>query len=84
VVVPPSRALAAELLGQADDGRGRGLEFAGEAPRGDAIYSIFEWVPRFRGWRRDPLYRGNGEGFLVHGEKREGYRDLLEKVSSPI
>jgi hypothetical protein len=27
------------------------------------------WVPPFWGWRRDPLYRGDGEGFLVHGEK---------------
>jgi hypothetical protein len=28
-----------------------------------------EWVPQSRGWRRDPLYRGDGEGFLVHGGK---------------
>jgi hypothetical protein len=29
-----------------------------------------EWVPRFRGWRRGSLYRGDGEEFLVHEEKR--------------
>jgi hypothetical protein len=28
-----------------------------------------------RGWRRDPLYRGDGEVFLVNGEKKEGYRE---------
>jgi hypothetical protein len=31
------------------------------------------WVPRYRGWRSGSLYRGDGEGFLVHGEKREAY-----------
>jgi hypothetical protein len=35
----------------------------------DAIYSVLEWVPQSRGWGRDPLYRGDGEEFLVHGEK---------------
>jgi hypothetical protein len=35
----------------------------------DAIYSVLEWVPQSRGWGRDPLYRGDGEKFLVHGEK---------------
>jgi hypothetical protein len=29
-----------------------------------------EWVPRFREWRRGSLYRGDGEEFLVHGEKK--------------
>jgi hypothetical protein len=28
------------------------------------------WVPQNRGWRRDPLYRGDGEGVLVNGEKK--------------
>jgi hypothetical protein len=28
-----------------------------------------------RGWRRGSLYIGGGEGFLVNGEKREGYRE---------
>jgi hypothetical protein len=42
------------------------------------------WVPRFRGWRRGSLNRGDGEEFLVHGEKREGIGKLLEMVSSPI
>jgi hypothetical protein len=28
-----------------------------------------EWVPQSRGWRRDPLYIGDEEEFLVHGEK---------------
>jgi hypothetical protein len=32
------------------------------------------WVPQNRGWRRDPLYTGDGEGVLVNGEKRGGYR----------
>jgi hypothetical protein len=27
--------------------------------------------PTDRGWRRGSLYRGDGEGVLVHGEKRE-------------
>jgi hypothetical protein len=31
-----------------------------------------EWDPRFRGWRRGSLYRGDEEEFLVHGEKRGG------------
>jgi hypothetical protein len=30
--------------------------------------------PTDRGWRRDALYRGDDEGFLVHGEKWEDYR----------
>jgi hypothetical protein len=42
------------------------------------------WVPRFRGWRRGSLYRGDEEGFLVHGEKGEGIGKLLEMVSSPV
>jgi hypothetical protein len=29
----------------------------------------FDRVGEDRGWRRDPLYRGHGEGVLVHGEK---------------
>jgi hypothetical protein len=29
----------------------------------------FDRVGEDRGWRRDPLYRGDGEGVLVHGEK---------------
>jgi hypothetical protein len=29
--------------------------------------------PTDRGWRRDSLYRGDGEGFLVNGKK--GYRE---------
>jgi hypothetical protein len=34
--------------------------------------------PTDRGWRRDSLYRGDGEGFLVNGKKAIG--NLLEKV----
>jgi hypothetical protein len=45
----------------------------------DAIYSVLEWVPR----SRRSLRRGDGEGFLVHGEKNEGIGNLLEMVSSP-
>jgi hypothetical protein len=37
--------------------------------------SSLGWVPRFRGWRRGSLYRGDGEEFLVHGEKRGGDRE---------
>jgi hypothetical protein len=40
--------------------------------------------PTDRGWRRDSLCRGDGEGFLVHGEKKRVVRDLLEKVSSYV
>jgi hypothetical protein len=50
----------------------------------DSICSFLVWVPRFRGWRRGSLNRGDGEEFLVHGEKREGIGKLLEMVSSPI
>jgi hypothetical protein len=39
------------------------------------MYSVFVWVPRFRGWRRGSLYRGDGEEFLVHGEKKGGDRE---------
>jgi hypothetical protein len=42
------------------------------------------WAPLNRGWRRGSLYRGDGEGFLVNGEKREGIGKLLEMISSPI
>jgi hypothetical protein len=31
------------------------------------------WVPRYRGWRSGSFYRGDGEEFLVHGEKKEAY-----------
>jgi hypothetical protein len=30
--------------------------------------------PTDRGWRRGSLYRGDGEEFIVHGEKKGGYR----------
>jgi hypothetical protein len=33
------------------------------------------WVQRSRGCRREPLYKGGGEGFLVHGEKKGGDRE---------
>jgi hypothetical protein len=36
--------------------------------------------PTDRGWRRGSLYRGDEEGFLVHGEKRKAIGDLLERV----
>jgi hypothetical protein len=36
------------------------------------------------GWRRDPLYRGDGERFLVHRGKKEGIGKLLETISSPV
>jgi hypothetical protein len=36
---------------------------------------VLEWVPPFLGSRWDPLYRGDGEGLLVHGEKKEEYRE---------
>jgi hypothetical protein len=35
--------------------------------------------PTDRGWRRGSLYRGDGEEVLVHGEKKEGTRELLER-----
>jgi hypothetical protein len=38
-----------------------------------------EWVPQ----SRRSLRRGDGEGFLAHGEKNEGIGNLLEMVSSP-
>jgi hypothetical protein len=31
------------------------------------------WVPRYREWKSGSLYRGDGEKFLVHGEKKEAY-----------
>jgi hypothetical protein len=31
--------------------------------------------PTDRGWRRCSLYRGDGEEFLVHGEKKGDYRE---------
>jgi hypothetical protein len=41
-----------------------------------------EWVPQSRGWRRDPLYRGDGEGCLVHGGEKGVIGDLLVKAFS--
>jgi hypothetical protein len=38
----------------------------------DSIY--FCMGPTDRGWRRGSPYRGDGEGFIVHGEKKGGYR----------
>jgi hypothetical protein len=41
--------------------------------------------PTVLGWRRDPLYRGDGEGFLVFGEKEgrgQGRRGFL--ASDPL
>jgi hypothetical protein len=35
--------------------------------------------PTDRGWRRGSLYRGDGEEVLVHGEKKEGTGELLER-----
>jgi hypothetical protein len=32
-------------------------------------------APLNRGWRRASLYRGDEEGFLVHGEKKGGDRE---------
>jgi hypothetical protein len=31
--------------------------------------------PTYRGWRRDPLYIVDGEGFSVNREKKRGYRE---------
>jgi hypothetical protein len=39
------------------------------------MYGVFEWAPLIAGWRRGSLYKGGGEGFLVHGEKKEGYSE---------
>jgi hypothetical protein len=36
--------------------------------------------PTYRGWRRDSLYKGDGEGVLVHGEKREWDRETARGV----
>jgi hypothetical protein len=41
----------------------------------DVMYGVFEWAPLIAGWRRGSLYKGDGEGFLVHGEKKEGYSE---------
>jgi hypothetical protein len=46
--------------------------------------TFLEWAPPNKGWRRGSLYRGDGEGVLVHGEKRERIGKLLEMVSSSI
>jgi hypothetical protein len=40
--------------------------------------------PTVLGWRRDPLYRGDGEGFLVHGEKKKGDREAVGEVCFSI
>jgi hypothetical protein len=53
---------------------GEGREETAAAAAGRAGGEGGEWVPQNRGWRRDPLYRGDGEGFLVHGQKTESYR----------
>jgi hypothetical protein len=44
---------------------------------------LLRWVPRFRGWRRGSLYRGDGGKFLVHGEKKGGDREAAEDGSIP-
>jgi hypothetical protein len=55
-------------------GRGEG-EGACAAGRGEQEFGGGGclWVPRYRGWRSGSLYRGDGEGFLVHEEKRVAY-----------
>jgi hypothetical protein len=45
----------------------------------DSIY--FCVGPTDRGWRRGSPYRGDGEGFIVHGEKRGAIGDLLLMVN---
>jgi hypothetical protein len=42
----------------------------------DSLFSF----PQSKGWRRDLLYRGDGERFLVNGEKKGDIGNLLEKV----
>jgi hypothetical protein len=53
----------------------------GGGRRGQEMRSTVFW----RGSHRvgDPLYRGDGEGFLVHVEKNEGIGNLLE-ILSPV
>jgi hypothetical protein len=38
--------------------------------------TFLEWAPPNKGWRRGSLYRGDGEGFLVHGEKKGEDREV--------
>jgi hypothetical protein len=64
-------------------GRRRDREM-GAAARPGGGQSIRVRAPLNRGWRRASLYRGDEEGFLVHGEKRKGIWKLLEMVSSPV
>jgi hypothetical protein len=44
---------------------------------------FFGWVTRI-GVEERFLYRGDGDGFLVHGEKRGGHRESAGDVFIPI
>jgi hypothetical protein len=52
--------------GRCGGGASRGEEFVRAGGAGEWS----EWVPPSRRWRRDPLYRGDGNEFLVHVEKK--------------
>jgi hypothetical protein len=58
----------ADWLGAEEEARAGGRRGHG----GGSIWWWCRWAPQSRGWRRDPLCRGNGERFLVNGEKEEG------------
>jgi hypothetical protein len=62
-VAAPARGIGAAGRWWWRGPRGRKRERVG----GDCLLQCYWW---YRGWR-DPLYRGDGEGFLVHGEKEE-------------
>jgi hypothetical protein len=46
------------------------------------LYSVWP-AGEHRGWRRDSLYRGDGDEFLVYGEKREAYTESAVEYFIP-
>jgi hypothetical protein len=43
-----------------------------ERPLHNGLTWWCRWVPQNRGWRRDSLYRGDGEGVLVNNGEKKG------------
>jgi hypothetical protein len=49
---------------------------AARSDGGGFDFDLFRWVPQTKGRRGDPLYREDGETFVVNGEMKGGLHGI--------